>query len=611
MGVIPQDRDIHQLFSKVDSETEKKTQFFVPKYQRNYIWQKEEWEKIFDDINDNSGHFLGTLVVVPFDSEGGETLKKFEVIDGQQRMTATSLLLLAIFDRIETLYEGFRHDESTQKNDLQTYFSQRSKIMESLLVDPNSEEYIKLKLSKIKSNDSDYEYLIRSKMFTDRSFSAPKYFSTRQIARCFEYFYAAIKNLGMKELLTLSEKVFSAIVVVISAGSESNAYLIFETLNNRGQPLSVVDIVKNKLFAKLDQGDVALDEIEEDWRQHIENIGSNSDKENFFRHFYFANRFNYNNAIFRGNNRPRKVSKANIVDVYEDLIKHDAADLWSKLKTQADTYSSLIEPRLPDGISHDQIDIQTRKLLNLYHISAVPSYSLLLYLKNRNVGSRELTKIIGFLIVYFTRRHICDKPKVRDLDDIFIEVIEDCQNSQLLISNLVINKILDRSKGKLADDEEFKKALKGDIYLTNQKASKYVLIQLEEEENGRLNEFTPFWDKNDKGKPYWTVEHILPQGTKGLEDCWVEALNAENDKEKALEKRDILKHKIGNLTLTAYNQKLGTKCFEAKKPKLNAGLTINGSILDKSVWGEREILERTDTFATKLVELNKLGNLEL
>jgi len=606
MGVIPQDRDIHRLFSKVDSETEKKIQFCVPKYQRSYIWQKEEWEKLFDDIKDNSGHFLGTLVVVPLDQEGEEPFKRFEVIDGQQRMTATSLFLLAIFDRIEELYSNFQHDESTQKDDLQTYFSQRSKIMESLWVDSNSKEYIKLELSKIKSNNSDYEYLIRSKMLPNNELPAPKYFNMRQISRCFDYFNKTIKDLNMKELLALSEKVFSAIVVMISAGSESNAYLIFETLNNRGQPLSVVDIVKNKLFAKLDQGNIVLDEIEDDWRQHVENIGSNSDKENFFRHFYLANKFNYDDTIFRRGNRPKKASKSNIVDIYEDLIKHDAAELWNKLKTQAATYSSLIEPKLPDGTSGDRIKIQIRRLLNLYHISAVPSYSLLLYLKNRNIGERELTKIIEFLTKYFIRRHICDKPKVRDLDDIFIEVIEDCENKKDNIdSNFAISKILDRSEGKLVEDEEFERALKSDIYLTNQKASKYLLVQFEESANNNLNEFRPFWDKNNKSKPYWTVEHILPQGARKLDKCWIEILDV-NDEENALDKRDQLKHKIGNLTLTAYNEKLGAKCFNDKKSKLNKALIINRDILNKEVWGEQEILARTDNIVAKLVEINNL-----
>lgn len=602
MGVTPKDRTIFQLLS------ESNTQFVVPKYQRNYVWQKDAWTALFDDISENRDHFLGNFVLVELGQEDEKgSPKKFEVIDGQQRVTSISLLLLAIYDRIGKLFESYTKDETTGEKEQRKYHNLRENIRKTLLVDPDSEDHVKLVLSKIKNNDIDYEHIIRSNLneMSERcELPAPKNLGSRQISRCYEHFKSTIKDWDIDNLINITENIFTIITVVIYPDSKSNAYLIFETLNNRGQPLSVVDIIKNKLFSKLDNNDETLDKIDEDWRQHIESLGSNKDKENFFRHFYFANKCSYPETVFRNGRRPKKAQKSNIVEIYEDLIRFDAEGLWNKLKLQANIYSSLIDPVFPDGVNPDRINVELKELIRLSHVSAIPSYSLLLVLKNRNMSANEVADIVKFLNIYFIRRHVCDKPKVKELDDIFIDVIEKCHGVDVN-AKFVIDTILDCSKGKLAEDEEFTRVLRDDIYSINREASKLLLVQLEERENSNLREIKSFWDKNNKNKPYWTIEHILPKGVNGLDKCWIEVLDAESY-DKAVEKRDLLTHKIGNLTLTAYNSKLGKKCFEVKKDKLNKALIINQGIVNKTTWGEQEILERTESLVSKLVEANKL-----
>lgn len=602
MGVTPKDRTIFQLLS------ESNTQFVVPKYQRNYVWQKDAWTALFDDISENRDHFLGNFVLVELGQEDEKgSPKKFEVIDGQQRVTSISLLLLAIYDRIGKLFESYTKDETTREKEQRKYHNLRENIRKTLLVDPDSEDHVKLVLSKIKNNNTDYEYIIRSNL-SEKSekceLPAPKNLGSRQISRCYEHFKSTIKDWDMDNLINITENIFTIITVAIYPDSKSNAYLIFETLNNRGQPLSVVDIIKNKLFSKLDNNDETLDKIDEDWRQHIESLGSNKDKENFFRHFYFANKCSYPETVFRNGRRPKKAQKSNIVEIYEDLIRFDAEGLWNKLKLQANIYSSLIDPVFPDGVNPDRINVELKELIRLSHVSAIPSYSLLLDLKNRNMSANEVADVVKFLNIYFIRRHVCDKPKVKELDDIFIDVIEKCHGVDVN-AKFVIDTILDCSKGKLAEDEEFTRVLRDDIYSINREASKLLLVQLEERENSNLREIKSFWDKNNKNKPYWTIEHILPKGVNELDRCWIELLDAKSY-DKAVEKRDLLTHKIGNLTLTAYNSKLGKKCFEVKKDKLNKALIINQDIVNKTTWGEQEILERTESLISKLVEANKL-----
>ncbi len=365
-----------------------------------------------------------------------------------------------------------------------------NRARKTLLVDPDSEDHVKLVLSKIKNNNTDYEYIIRSNL-SEKSekceLPAPKNLGSRQISRCYEHFKSTIKDWDMDNLINITENIFTIITVAIYPDSKSNAYLIFETLNNRGQPLSVVDIIKNKLFSKLDNNDETLDKIDEDWRQHIESLGSNKDKENFFRHFYFANKCSYPETVFRNGRRPKKAQKSNIVEIYEDLIRFDAEGLWNKLKLQANIYSSLIDPVFPDGVNPDRINVELKELIRLSHVSAIPSYSLLLDLKNRNMSANEVADIVKFLNIYFIRRHVCDKPKVKELDDIFIDVIEKCHGVDVN-AKFVIDTILDCSKGKLAEDEEFTRVLRDDIYSINREASKLLLVQLEERENSNLRE---------------------------------------------------------------------------------------------------------------------------
>lgn len=133
MGVTPKDRTIFQLLS------ESNTQFVVPKYQRNYVWQKDAWTALFDDISENRDHFLGNFVLVELGQEDEKgSPKKFEVIDGQQRVTSISLLLLAIYDRIGKLFESYTKDETTREKEQRKYHNLRENIRKTALLKPSS-----------------------------------------------------------------------------------------------------------------------------------------------------------------------------------------------------------------------------------------------------------------------------------------------------------------------------------------------------------------------------------------------------------------------------------------------------------------------------------------
>ena len=76
---------------------EKDLVYFIPKYQREYIWGKHNWELLFDDIlNNEKEHFLGSIICINSKDDALDA-DRLELIDGQQRMTTLSILLGALY----------------------------------------------------------------------------------------------------------------------------------------------------------------------------------------------------------------------------------------------------------------------------------------------------------------------------------------------------------------------------------------------------------------------------------------------------------------------------------------------------------------------------------
>ena len=85
-------KPIAELFS-----SENQVSYYIPKYQREYVWSKFNWESLFDDIYDSEGsHFMGSIICINIQTDS-LSAPKLELVDGQQRMTTISLLYLAIY----------------------------------------------------------------------------------------------------------------------------------------------------------------------------------------------------------------------------------------------------------------------------------------------------------------------------------------------------------------------------------------------------------------------------------------------------------------------------------------------------------------------------------
>jgi len=364
----------------------------------------------------------------------------------------------------------------------------------------------------------------------------------------------------VKSLLSLVSKINQLNFVHISVNTQADAFTLFETLNNRGVPLSAIDIIKNKMLAEMEkQHQVDIDVSYEKWQEIIAAIPDTTDQERFLRHFY--NAFRWDKTI-RVEGIPRAI-KSKIIAIYEGLIKSNAESVFNNLCEKASLYGTLLDPE------ENGFDSQLRgQLIDLARINAAPAYQVLLYLFSLPAETFTetdfLARAVDLLRRYYVRRNVTDYPGTRDLDQGHINLIEVCQKQLDTGERLTFEFFRDRllTRGKFASKVDFEKALRDSMYSTNILMTRYLLVKLDETHHTR--EYAPdLWARNEKDKYVWTVEHVLPQN-ESISAEWVDMI-ADGDLQKARELHEKNVHRLGNLTLSGYNSKLATASFDKKQ----------------------------------------------
>ncbi len=545
--------------------------FHVPKYQREYTWGKWEWEQLLNDIEDNDpGYFMGSIICV-YDNQaptaGDELI--FEVVDGQQRLTTLSLLLAAIHSKLHAALEGYESEDQQDKEELTCSITNiRAKLVKRKK-DGKTRElgafkvgknvyFLRVQPSMQNHNLADYKYLLGEAGAIDSQPKEP-YCGNRLLNRAYAYFHDKLPP-EVPALLRLMEKINQLMFVQITVGSQADAFTLFESLNNRGVPLSAMDIIKNKMLAQMERKHaVDIDESFERWQRLIEAIPDTGDQERFLRQFY--NTFKHRPEI-----KVEKVSRATrsvTIRIYETLINRDASYLFDELTQSATVYGKLLGSEFgPKAVAAG--------LTELERISSAPAYLVLLYLFTLNSKHLEegkfLDRVVDLLARYFIRRNVTDRPPTRQIDQALIDVVETCaarvKGGRKLDFQWFVHELMKHARPASLD--EFKAALGGQIYDSNSAMARYVLIQVDQLHHSR--EYKPdFWARDEKGRFVWTVEHVLPQAEK-LPDHWVKMI-AGGDRQHAADLQDECVHRLGNLTLSGYNSDLATASFE-KKQKL-------------------------------------------
>lgn len=580
--------------------------YVIPRYQREYTWGKSQWEALFDDVQENEGgYFLGSIICISQAADALAVVQKLEVIDGQQRLTTLSLLLAALYASLKSHEADLNEDQHVKLTNLR-----------GRLVLSGESNQLRVIPQIQNNNQNDYKAIL-SEVGVISRFDTPDRAGNRKIFRAFRYFQARIEKMVEGEndhlvsIMTFLEKVSQACLVKIEVASHADAYTLFESLNNRGMPLTAIDLIKNKLLARLETTQPGnVNHYFNVWNSLLGYLGDDySVQERFFRHYYNAFKDSLNTP-FRDDDDKKKdplgsvATRSNLIHIYEKLINQDAAHHLQEISSAGQLYALMLgRNTVKDWAPLD------KPLKDLDRIQGAPSYLLMLYLLVRrealDISVAQLANIARLLVCFFVRRNLTDTPSTRDLTRLFMAIIDKVAK---LSGAAVVQSIQDDLLAVSASDEAFRSKLEGAIYEENGGVTRFVLCAVAEQGMTRET-WADLW--RYEGKTFiWTIEHIFPQG-ENIPESWV-AMMAGGDKEKAKAIQKTHVHKLGNLTISGFNSTLGNKSFQDKRDRTDGqgrrvgyknALKLNADLAEAKEWSAAQIDARTTVLVNQILAM--------
>lgn len=595
MKITPETRKISEIFPIESSQ-----RYVIPIYQRNYSWGSKQIETLIDDIDvEQSGYYIGNLLVTTNDQS------EEEIVDGQQRLTTISLLLLAIYE-ISKKYES---SDGLRVGSLQ------QDIKRKLLYRGN----LDLPRYSLLANDNEiYKDLL--KVLDNQK---PNGWKKRRFGIRYNFIKETLseKFKNYNELYNFYEKLNDLEILKISVTKLSDAFSIFTALNSKGLPLTLVDLLKNEYLRRARKESIKEDIALNNWESLIE-VFLNDEDVNIFD----VTQFLLNNYDSLENTERRSITKSEALELYINLINKGSSYIYD-LKSRAYIFDFI--KNASDSLNYD--DTIKQRIQNLSLLDHSQSFPLLLLLfvsqKELNLDIKTMEKILDTIIAFFVRRNITLRPKASNVRATFISINRDIRNDNLKDSQIyeLIKKEL--SKNIDNDDTIINMLQNEGLYDKSPGTVRFVLIDLERRYGAYFNKSNPdtldqyVTNKGKKPILRWTIEHILPQNTD-LPDYWKDSIFKDDEsKTRLLHEENV--HKLGNLTITPYNSELGQKSFKEKMNKMDGqsyvGLRlpffINESIIDtnegenwdnKMVWDIENINRRTKELAKVIIDTYKI-----
>jgi len=251
------------------------TTYHVPRFQRDYSWTADQWEDLWQDLEGvlvhggEPAHYMGYLVLQTKDN------KTFDVIDGQQRLTTLSLVVLAVLKGLQDLVDA-NVDPANNSKRIDQLRTSYVGYLDPVTLIPKS------KLTLNRNNDAYYkDYLVPLQKLPQRGLRA----SEHLLRKAFEWFEKRVRDAyGAKRdgavlakfIDDLADKLF---FTVINVTDELNAFKVFETLNARGVRLSPTDLLKNYLFSVVHRESshpTEIETLERRWESMVGSLGGES-----------------------------------------------------------------------------------------------------------------------------------------------------------------------------------------------------------------------------------------------------------------------------------------------------------------------------------------------
>lgn len=522
------------------------SQYVIPVFQRNYRWEAAQWKKLWESLQEireptkKGNHFMGFLVFVPDVAQPGQHTS-FYLIDGQQRLTTCSILLMAIRNVARELGLTELADE------VHNYY----------LVHPlkKGDQHYRL-LPKERDHDSYIALVSGNGEASGRTADALAYFED-----ALNGLYAEAPD-GLRPFFDLVCQRLEFMCATLEA---ENAYNIFKSLNSTGVPLGQSDLIRNFVFMHVQPGDQG--EFDKQLWGPLEarfERGDGTLDEDEFSQFL-------RNFLMMGG---RYVAPKDTFPSFE--ARYEATGFspigLAKELTQCAQWHSVISGKAPD-----ESEAVTRALAGLNVLESSTTYPLLLALFGKRaagvIASDQLARGVEMLRGFILRRFVCGESS-RGYGQMFVRALSKDEGDPIAALEAYL---LDRG---WPDDHRFKSAfVKFPLYERG-----YTREVLETLERARGH-------KEPADLTAAQVEHVLPQT---LSEQWKTDLGADAERIHA-----DFRHVPGNLTLSAYNQELWNHQFDIKRARFaTSNIVITREIADQAKWGESEI----DARGAKLAE---------
>lgn len=548
----------------------KSPQFVIPIYQRNYSWTEEQCRQLWVDLlragrDDNiNAHFIGAIVYVERGLSNVVQQEALLVIDGQQRLTTSTLLISALA----------KHFESKGVGELLEAFSAK-KLRNYYLLNPDEdgERHFKLLLS-----ETDKETLLA--ILQGAPIPAE---SSMRINENYTLFQQLIEQ-HESELEAVCQGLAKLVIVDVALDrSQDNPQLIFESMNSTGLELSQADLIRNFILMGLEPK-LQTELYKTYWRPMEKSFGQAAYSvhfDAFMRHYLTAKTGDIPNV--------REVYTA--FKAHARSLKGDTRDLVADIHTYASYYCALALGSEPEpSLSQAFQDLRELKVEVSYPflLDAYNDY------KQERISADELVQIVRLVESYVFRRAICAIP-TNSLNKTFAGLSRTLKKDRYLESVQAAFLLLP-SYRRFPNDEEFQRDIKQrDLY--NFRSRSFWLRRLENQ--GR---------KERVVVENYTIEHILPQN---------EALSKEWQAELGPEWQRIQQtwlHTLGNLTLTGYNSEYRDFPFAYKRDQAvdkegnpvgfaHSPLKLNLGLGKVAVWNEDAIKARADRLALEAAKV--------
>lgn len=529
----------------------KNSQYVIPVFQRGYRWEQPQWEKYWASLLEiqrpekTGNHFMGFLVFVPGVPTPGQDYSRFHLVDGQQRLTTSSLLMLALRNVARRLGQ-----EELARRIHGNYLVH--------LLDDGKQD---CRLVPKAQDGVVFTALVRDRAASGRMADGLAFFEGR-IAQ------AAEADIGaLKRVLGAAAQRFEFMCATLQA---ENAYSIFKSLNSTGVPLGPADLIRNFVFMHVPPDD--QDEFDAERWAPLEAMfptaAGRLDEEAFSRFFRDV-------LMMDG----RYVQPKDTFATFES--RHEATG-FSPAKLADALLASARDYAVIAGRTADADAAVTEALHGLNLLESSTTYPLLLALfRQRNEGgidSAQLARCIQMLRGFILRRFVCGDSS-RGYGQMFVRALARDAGDPV---ETLDTYLLERG---WPDDRRFMDAFVH-FPLYKRGYAREVLVTLERARG----------HKEQATLDAAQIEHVMPQT---LRPEWIALLGEESGRIHA----DWL-HRPGNLTLSAYNQEMGNQPFEQKRARFaQSNVVMTRELGDASTWGEDTIRARGQAMAEAALAL--------